>query len=142
MAFMRNARGHAACRKICDQNFCHIVLLAAARRRSYTLMIPRAHRNVKYLFFIDIYARRAYCAPHDDVSGRASGAAGRCVIPERMYAADAFAVDCGYGANLYTALDALDGVKAKSNFFSLLASTHPDMVDRLAAIRTRLEGKA
>ena len=46
------------------------------------------------------------------------------------------------GANLYTALDALDGVKAKSNFFSLLASTHPDTVDRLAAIRTRLEGKA
>ena len=28
---VRNARGHAACRKICDQNFCHIVLLAAAR---------------------------------------------------------------------------------------------------------------
>ena len=55
------------------------------------------------------------------------------------YAADAFAVDCGYGANLYTALDALDGVKAKSNFFSLLASTHPDTVDRLKAIRARLE---
>lgn len=58
------------------------------------------------------------------------------------YAADAFAVDCGYGANLYTALDALDGVKAKSNFFSLLASTHPDTVDRLKAIRARLEERA
>ncbi len=58
------------------------------------------------------------------------------------YAADAFAVDCGFGTDLYNALDALDGVKAKSNFFSLLASTHPDTVDRLSAIRERLAEKA
>lgn len=58
------------------------------------------------------------------------------------YAADAFAVDCGYGVNLYNALDALDGVKTKSDFFSLLASTHPDTVDRLAAIKSRVEEKS
>lgn len=55
------------------------------------------------------------------------------------YAADAFAVDCGFGADLYDALDALDGVKTKSDFLSLLSSTHPDTVDRLAAIKKRLE---
>lgn len=54
------------------------------------------------------------------------------------YAADAFAVDCGYGNHLYAALDALDGVKTKSSFFSLLASTHPDTVDRLKAIKAKL----
>ena len=54
------------------------------------------------------------------------------------YAADAFAVDCGYGNHLYAALDALDGVKTKSSFFSLLASTHPDTVDRLKAIQAKL----
>lgn len=54
------------------------------------------------------------------------------------YAADAFAVDCGYGNHLYAALDTLDGVKTKSSFFSLLASTHPDTVDRLAAIKAKL----
>ena len=54
------------------------------------------------------------------------------------YAADAFAVDCGYGNHLYAALDALDGVKTKSSFFSLLASTHPDTVDRLKAIQAQL----
>ena len=53
------------------------------------------------------------------------------------YAADAFAVDCGYGNHLYAALDALDGVKTKSSFFSLLASTHPDTVDRLKAIQAK-----
>lgn len=58
------------------------------------------------------------------------------------YAADAFAVDCGYGNHLYAALDALDGVKTKSNFFSLLASTHPDTVDRLNAISERLAERA
>lgn len=54
------------------------------------------------------------------------------------YAADAFVVDCGYGNHLYAALDALDGVKTKSSFFSLLASTHPDTVDRLKAIQAKL----
>ena len=54
------------------------------------------------------------------------------------YAADAFAVDCGYGNHLYAALDALDGVKTKSSFVSLLASTHPDTVDRLKAIQAKL----
>lgn len=54
------------------------------------------------------------------------------------YAADAFAVDCGYGNHLYAALDTLDGVKTKSSFFSLLASTHPDTVDRLEAIKVKL----
>ena len=54
------------------------------------------------------------------------------------YAADAVAVDCGYGNHLYAALDALDGVKTKSSFFSLLASTHPDTVDRLKAIQAKL----
>lgn len=54
------------------------------------------------------------------------------------YAADAFAVDCGYGNHLYAALDTLDGVKTKSSFFSLLASTHPDTVDRLKAIQAKL----
>lgn len=55
------------------------------------------------------------------------------------YAADAFAVDCGYGEHLYIALDSLDGTKTKSDFLSLLASTHPDTVDRLAAIKSRLD---
>ena len=54
------------------------------------------------------------------------------------HAADAFAVDCGYGNHLYAALDTLDGVKTRSSFFSLLASTHPDTVDRLKAIQARL----
>lgn len=58
------------------------------------------------------------------------------------YAADAFAVDCGYGVNLYQALESLDGSKMKSSFLSLLASTHPDTVDRLAAIKSRLAEKS
>lgn len=54
------------------------------------------------------------------------------------YAADAFAVDCGYGCELYDALDTLDTVKTKSSFLSLLTSTHPDTVDRLAAIKAKM----
>lgn len=54
------------------------------------------------------------------------------------YEADTFAVDCGYGKNLYDALNSLDETKTKSNFFSLLASTHPDTVDRLKSIQTKL----
>lgn len=54
------------------------------------------------------------------------------------YAADAFAVDCGYGSDLYDALDELDGVKTKSDFLSILGATHPDTVDRLAAIKQKM----
>lgn len=54
------------------------------------------------------------------------------------YAADAFAVDCGFGAGLYSALSQLDPSKTRSGFFSLLASSHPDTVARLEKIRLRL----
>ena len=58
------------------------------------------------------------------------------------YAADAFAVDCGFGAGLYSALSQLDPSKTRSGFFSLLASSHPDTVARLEKIRLRLGASA
>ena len=58
------------------------------------------------------------------------------------YAADAFAVDCGFGAGLYSALSQLDPSKTRSGFFSLLASSHPDIVARLEKIRLRLGASA
>lgn len=54
------------------------------------------------------------------------------------YAADAFAVACGYGKPLYDFLSALEPSARKVSLISLMCSTHPDTARRLKAIREKM----
>lgn len=54
---------------------------------------------------------------------------------KQEYAADRFAVLCGYGENLYDFLSRLDPSGKKMSLLALLCSTHPDTERRLKNIR-------
>ena len=51
------------------------------------------------------------------------------------YAADNYAVTVGYGEHLHYALSELDPSTTKQSLTSLMSSSHPDTVDRLAKIK-------
>lgn len=61
---------------------------------------------------------------------------------KQEYAADAFAVSCGYGAELHAFLSALDPSPQKMSLLSLMSSTHPDTVRRLQRIEKNMEAAA